>query len=289
MTHWLLANPKAGDGDRGEHFWREHLTAAGITDLTTVDLEDQSWMRDVAAGDLVLAAGGDGSVNRAALLCVDTGATLAVLPSGTANDFSRNLDLPGDPSELCELVASEKAMQVDVARFGERLLLNVAHVGLGTLPASQSSSQTKRFLGRFSYGLTLLTRVSLRRGFRAEIKTDEGSIHGRWLSIAVAMGAYFGGGNTVPGASLDQGRLSIVGVPSRSIPELLITLLSLGLLRRSPRRAENVVFRHSSHCEIHTSRRKTLTIDGDIAGKTPLRVTCQPRALRVIARNIMRP
>ncbi|HBM49332.1 MAG TPA: diacylglycerol kinase, partial [Marinobacter sp.] len=43
--------------------------------------------------------------NGVASLCLRTGATLAVLPSGTANDFARNLGLPEDPSEVVRLVA----------------------------------------------------------------------------------------------------------------------------------------------------------------------------------------
>ena len=75
MTHWLVANPKAGSGERGREFWRDALASAGITDPECCDFGDDDWADRVKAGDVVMVAGGDGSVNRGAQLCVKKEAT----------------------------------------------------------------------------------------------------------------------------------------------------------------------------------------------------------------------
>lgn len=286
MTDWLLANPKAGDGERNESFWREHLARAGLEGARSCDLDDQDWVREVSPQDRILAAGGDGSVNRAAALCLETGASLAVLPSGTANDFFRNLGIDNDPEAICRALVDYDAHPVDVAdgEFEGGLCLNVIHVGLGTMPArdANANGDSKKLLGQFSYLLSLVRRVFSRRGFRARIATDTASVAGRWLSIAIANGGYFGGGSEVPGASITSGKLKVIAVRPASVMTLMGAFLMTRLLGRTPKDNKTVVELDCTHCRLATRHTKTVTVDGDVAGQTPIEVTCRPGALKVI-------
>jgi len=287
LTYWLVSNPNAGDHGCGREFWLSHLAEAGIREPRCCRFGDPDWQEELGAGDVLMVAGGDGSVNHGAHLCLQTGATLAILPSGTANDFARNLDLPESPASLCQLIAEGTAQRVDVADFGQGIYLNVAHVGVGTLPALEAGKAEKRLLGRFSYGMNLLRRVNARRGFRARIRCDQGVVSGRWLSVAVANGAFFGGGSEIPESSADDGCLSVVAVKPRPLIELLVTFVLVQLGRQSPRRASTLVHLKGRHCVIETGKPKTVTADGEIIGKTPLAVTSRPASLVVIGRGII--
>ncbi|WP_372981178.1 diacylglycerol kinase family protein [Marinobacter sediminum] len=287
MTHWLIANPKAGTGERGREFWLELLLAAGVPEPQCRDFNDDAWEDQVQAGDVVMVAGGDGSVNMGARLCRSRQAILAVLPSGTANDFARNLGLPEEPERLCALIAEGTTQQVDVAEVGQTLFLNVAHVGLGTLPAREAEGTHKKLFGRFSYGLGLLRRVSASRGFKAEIRCDKGVVKGRWLSIAVASGAFFGGGNEIPEASANDGQLDVIAVKPRPLLQLLLTFVMVRLNKRSPQRTSTIIHLKGTRCSVHTGKPKTITADGDVMGQTPLEVECQPQCLSVIAPTIV--
>lgn len=287
MTHWLVANPKAGSGERGREFWLDALASAGIQNPECCDFADSAWTERVKADDLVMVAGGDGSVNMGARLCLKTEATLAVLPSGTANDFARNLGLPEEPEKLCELIAGGTSQWVDVAEFGEQLFLNVAHVGLGTLPVRESEGAEKKLFGRFSYGIELLRRLNAKRGFKAEIRCDKSFVKGRWLSIAVASGAFFGGGNEIPEASANDGQLDVIAVRPRPLLQLLLTFLLVRLMRQSPRRTSTIVHLKGVRCSVETGKSKTVTADGDVVGKTPLNVVCRPQVLRVIGPTVV--
>ncbi|KPP99970.1 diacylglycerol kinase family protein [Marinobacter sp. HL-58] len=288
MVYWLMANPDAGErGSGGADFWREHLEAAGISGIRDCSLDDTAWTSEIDARDVVLAAGGDGSVNAAAGFCVESGATLAVLPSGTANDFARNLGLPEDPRQICDLVSAGRTHRVDVAVARQGMFLNVAHIGLGTLPVRKSSGETKRFLGRFSYGVALLQKLADYRGFRGIIETDKGKVAGRWLTIAVSSGAFFGGGNEIPQASAADGQLDVIAVRPRSLLQLLLTFLTVRLSCNSPERTSTVVHLKSTAVKIITGSPKTVTMDGDIAGNTPLSVHCRPACLKVICQELV--
>lgn len=288
MTYWLVANAGAGDGKKGREFWLGKLESAGINGPSCCDFREQGWKDRVKPDDIVMVAGGDGSVNAGARLCLERNAILAVLPSGTANDFARNLDLPEEPTAVCELIHRGVTQVVDVAEFGDGLFLNVAHIGLGTLPARESKGPTKRLLGRFSYGVELLRRVNAKRGFHAEIKCDQAFVSGRWLSIAVSSGAFFGGGNEIPQATADDGLLDIIAVKPRPLVQLLLTFLMVRFSGKSPNRTSTVVHLKGRRCDILTSRPKTITVDGDEAGKTPLHVVCRKHCLRVIGVSVVR-
>lgn len=288
MVYWLMANPTAGEeGSRGADFWRKHLEAAGISGIRDCSLADTAWTGEVDARDIVLAAGGDGSVNAAAGFCLESGATLAVLPSGTANDFARNLGLSEDPRQICNLVSAGRTRMVDVAVARQGMFLNVAHIGLGTLPVRESSAGAKRFLGRFSYGAALLQKLSAYRGFHGVIETQSGEVAGRWLTIAVSSGAFFGGGNEIPQASAGDGQLDVIAVRPRSLFQLFLTFLAVRLSGNSPQRTSTVVHLKSPTVNVITRSPKTVTMDGDIAGETPLKARCRPACLKVICDELV--
>lgn len=286
MTDWLLANPHAGAGDRGADFWWGYLEQAGVAPDRTCDLDNLDWVREVRSGDRILAAGGDGSVNRATGICLDTGASLAVLPSGTANDFFRNLGIDPDPEAICRALVDYGPQPVDVSHHDHGLCLNVAHIGLGTLPArdANSNGDAKKFLGQFSYLASLFRRLFTRRGFRATVATDTATVAGRWLSIAIANGAWFGGGTEVPGAALDNGRLVVIAVRPASLVSLAGAFITTRLLGRMPKDTKTVVQMSCPWCRVTSRRSKTVTVDGDVVGHTPLEMTCRPGELQVIRR-----
>ena len=288
MTYWLVANPEAGDGRRGRDYWLDILRNAGISDPQCCDLEDQQWMQRVQPEDVVMIAGGDGSVNRGAQLCLEKQATLAVLPSGTANDFARNLDLPDDPQQLCMLVAKGSSVLVDVAAYGEKIFLNVAHIGLGSVSAQESKGALKKLLGRFSYGLELLRRIGEKRGFHAGIRCDGEFIKGRWLSIAIGSGAFFGGGSEMPETEADDGQLHVIAVKPRPILQLLLTFILVRITGKTPSRTSTVVHLRGRRCHIETNTKRVFTADGDEAGETPVSFECRPACLRVIGTQIVR-
>ncbi|QOR40046.1 diacylglycerol kinase family lipid kinase [Billgrantia diversa] len=286
MNYWLIVNDTAGDGRRGEHHWREHLEAAGLKHLRVGQLKDTDWEREVEPGDRVLVAGGDGSVGRVATVCIERKATMAVLPSGTANDFARNLVLPEDPAELCRLAVSDHTASVDVAWINDRLYLNVAHIGLGTMPAREATHERKQRLGRFSYLITLAQRARLQRGFSGRIECDNGVVEGRWLTIAIASGAYFGGGHSIAEARIDDGRLDVIAVRHRSWFRVVMAFLATRLMGHTPHHDDTLEHLQSSQCHIQLQQARTLTADGETLGRMSnvsaftrrgvLRVACHP-------------
>jgi diacylglycerol kinase family enzyme len=79
---------------------------------------------------LVVAGGGDGTINAVASVLVDTDTALGVLPLGTLNHFAKDLGIPQVLEEAIANVAKGKPVQVDVGAVNDRIFLNNSSLGL---------------------------------------------------------------------------------------------------------------------------------------------------------------
>ena len=97
MRITLMHNPKAGDAEHGRKELMAALTNAGhqATYQSTKQSDYKKALRKPT--DLVLAAGGDGTVAKVGCRLIDTGIPLSVLPLGTANNLARSLGFVGSP------------------------------------------------------------------------------------------------------------------------------------------------------------------------------------------------
>ena len=280
MAVYLIANPAAGDGSRGAEFWQQRLSAAGVAVDRILSL-DGPWPDALGPEDQVLVAGGDGSVSAAAAVCAQYDCLLGILPAGTANDFARSLGLPLEPAAACRVAAGGRQRRVDLGWLNERHFLNVAHVGLGADVSRGLPGSHKRRWRRLVYLRGLVDRLRARRGFRARLTCGGSEAQGRWLTIAIANGERFGGGQAIPAGRLDDGLLDVFGVRPRSLTRLFLAWLAMLLAGRKPH-PRDVVHLRGTACRVQTRHPHAVSADGEPRGQTPIQARVRPGALRVI-------
>jgi diacylglycerol kinase (ATP) len=179
--------------------------------------------------DLLVAVGGDGTWSHVADRIVSSGredVALGVLPSGTGNDFGRNLGLSyRDPEDAVARLAGGRPVPVDVGRINTpsvpaeagtsgsdtrrvRHFINV--VGIGFDVAVVDAAAGARFLkGELLYKATALQQLFRFPGLNLSVR-DGGDfqVHRAHLMMTVTNGAFFGGGFPIaPGAEIDDGLL----------------------------------------------------------------------------------
>ena len=100
MRITLIHNPKAGDARHGKDQLMAALAEAGhhATYQSTKEPGFKKALKQPA--DLVLAAGGDGTIGKVAFRLIDSGIPLSVLPLGTANNLARALGFVASPEEI---------------------------------------------------------------------------------------------------------------------------------------------------------------------------------------------
>lgn len=228
----------------------------------------------------MLAVGGDGTANEVANGMIGSTAALALYPIGSANDLARSLRYPRGRARrrLAQWLASEAERRtIDVGEVNGRLFLSAAGVGIDGHVADRAHSATG-----LGYFLAALSAIATYRPQPMEVRIDGETQLGRFLTVIVSNGEYFGGGmRPAPRARLDDGWLdvTVAGDLSRAA-----SLLALARIYRG--RHENgttIVTRHGRSIEIELERRLPMQLDGEPARAEHLSIAVRPGALVVLA------
>lgn len=286
----LIGNPNSGSaGDEGylEGF-ADTLRAGGLTvEVLNTERPDHATELAAAAGDrLVIAAGGDGTVNEV-LNGLSPGATLGILPLGTANVLARELGLPLEPEAACGRILTGAAARMDigVATDGEgteRRFACMAGIGFDAEVVREVGPRLKRYLRSLAFPIAAL-KVYLRGGSPDLQIVDGNTTHVAQLAI-VANGRYYGGEfETAEDASLVSGSLEVVLV--ERVGHLLRADVLPRILAKKPldRKMKSFASREIlAKSPAARGTRVPAQIDGEVWGSLPMRFRVEPGAVEVI-------
>jgi YegS/Rv2252/BmrU family lipid kinase len=231
--------------------------------------------------DRIVIGGGDGTISSALPEVLELEKPLAVLPLGTANDFSRTMGLPQEAAAAARIALSGRAHKVDVGLVNGRPFLNVASVGIAANVSRVQSRGLKIALPALSYAISLIKVALEAHPFYVELDIDGGLVwSGAVYQVSVGNGRYHGGGLCVAEqAAIDDGKLDIYAVLPGTFWQLLacITHLKFGFT------VPDVLRRGSAkHVRIRTWRSRSVNADGEIRSNTPAEFSLLPKRLTVI-------
>lgn len=282
-----------------------------------------------AGYETVAAVGGDGTLSEvasgffepaeearggAAPARLRPSAALAVLPSGTGDDFARGLTGgrrepleawlarlvahcrapragPADAAQIRVTTRTADVLWGSVAdvRGGARrfVCLNAVTLGIGAEVAARVGRQgarVRRLPGEARFALAAVAALAAWRDRRARVRVDEGEWRAcRTNILAVTNGAYAGGGmHFSPGARIDDGQLDVLTACGLSTPSILreLSRIRRGGHLQNPR----VTAMRGTRVRIETDDSDPLGVeaDGDPRGHTPAEFHVIPSALRVV-------
>jgi lipid kinase YegS len=234
---------------------------------------------------VVVAAGGDGTVNEVAagVLKAGEGAAIAigVIPLGTANDFATGAGVPRDPGKALTLATTATPRPIDVGLINDRPFINVASAGIGAEITSQTPSGMKKVLGGAAYSLVGLLKAFTMTTHVGKIITPDGTYIGQMVLMAIGNGRLAGGGFRVaPRALLDDGLVDLVIVPDVTLPET--GSLVSEMIRLETEEPERVVYRQLASFEIEANRDMQMNLDGEPMHDRNFKVTVLPRRLNFL-------
>lgn len=177
--------------------------------------------------EVILAVGGDGTVNQAIQrLNFDT-QTLFVLPSGTGNDLARALHIPSKREDYMRALPSFCVMEIDAWNIGERRFVNSLGIGLDTqvleTMANSRGLLHSDYMAAFLATLPRLQRTKLHASLDGNTAVD-GKV---WWLVAMNSVNIGGGLPVAPGADLCDGNLDVVMIGDCSRLEMLMKLPKL--------------------------------------------------------------
>jgi diacylglycerol kinase (ATP) len=284
----VIANPatrtSSHDIARALASWRPGISEARIRFTDGQGSAEMLARRAVDAGnvDVVVAAGGDGTVGEVATALVGTGVPLGIIPAGSTNIVAKELGVPASPMDALDLIAGRHDVRtMDLAFANDRAMLHMAGAGFDSRLFANTDPRLKRRLGWGAY-FPAGIRASLARPSAMRIATESESFEVESPLVLVANGASIIHRNlridTHP--TIDDGRLDlyIVGAthPLPTVETMLHAIL--GGLGNAP----EVIHRQVTSIHIESGDPLPYQVDGDVAGELPLDITVSPRALDVI-------
>lgn len=239
----------------------------------------RSAVRDGAG--LVIACGGDGTVNAVAEALADTGVTLGVLPLGTGNLLAGHLGIPSGLDDAITVLTEGTDRRLDLGAVGDRVFVGMAGLGLDAAMIADSSEQLKARIGWLAYVPSILRHLR-DRGRRVTVRVDGRRVWHRRVKVLIIgnFGRLHGGIDLMPQAAPDDGMLDVVVLePSGRLsgwPAVLVRLLT----RRDGR---NISRYRGRSVQVRTRRPVPLELDGD-AYRTANALSAQVRPGALIVR-----
>jgi diacylglycerol kinase family enzyme len=294
MARRLIAVINAAAGEDGKRSIAERLSELFRSDdidarvvFAPSGAEVAAMARDAVREQphIIVAGGGDGTINAVASVVVGTDVVLGVLPLGTLNHFARALHLPLDVEEAARIVLAGSVIEVDVGEVNGRIFLNNSSLGLYPSLVRRRDAQQEQ-LGRGKWAaatwaaLTLLRRHALMR-VRLSLNGEE--FERRTAIVFIGNNAYQMAGLRVGKRErLDAGQLSLY-LPHHGGRKGLLMLAVRALCGRLRESADfDALFATTIGIESRHAR-LPVAIDGEVAlMDAPLRYRIRPRALRVI-------
>ncbi|OTG62502.1 diacylglycerol kinase [Acinetobacter sp. ANC 3903] len=234
---------------------------------------------------IVVAAGGDGTLNTVATKLMTTEIPIGILPLGTFNYVARLLHIPLDLLKAAEVIAQGRVREVHVAQINDHIYLNNASLGLYPLFIQRRELYNRR-LGRFTlhaYTSALDVLIRDRKELKLEIEVD-----GKKYPVKTPL--IFFGNNQLQLAEMnlriaecaEKGK--VVGVVVAKSDKRTLFKILWQLIRGNLDHAPDVYSFSADHVQIHSKAKKlTLALDGEIVEmQPPLHISVRKHALKIM-------
>ncbi len=238
-----------------------------------------------ASPTLLIACGGDGTINAVASAIVGTDVVLGVLPGGTLNHFAKDLGIPTDLAQAVLVLRDGAPRQVDVGTVNDRIFLNNAGLGLYPEIVRRREAHQRRGVSKWPAAALSAVRALIRyRELGIRLRTGTTTLLRRTPALFVGNNEYSNHDSLKPSRdSLTTGLLSVFIPRARGRVQLLwFTLRALVGNVRDDAGFELLLLERftteAKHALAHVS------IDGEVVKlNTPLAFASRPGALRVMA------
>lgn len=261
----------------------QHFPGLGENIVVTESEEEAvAATRDaVARGyEIVVAAGGDGTVGTVACELLGKETALGILPLGSVMNVARMLDIPRDLEGAAAIIATGEVRTIDVGEAKGQIFFEGGSVGLNAA-VFREAQQADNGRGRYRALLAALWVLLRYRPPRMVLHLDDRVLTTRALAVSVANGPYSGLGFTVsPDATPDDGQLDVVVFSRFSRTELIRHFVSIAFGRR--RYSAKTATYRTSRVRIEGVHPLPCRADGHDLGYTPVEYVMRPGALRVV-------
>jgi len=246
----------------------------------------------------IIAAGGDGTLNEVVNGVMKASeeqrqrVSIGIFPLGTGNDFARTAKMFKTVEELADVIKAGKSRKIDVGLLeyhdenGEKInryFDNIADIGVGAKTVEYVNKSKKTLGSTLTFFLGVLRAFWGYKRQSVHVKANDFQWIGKVVAVCLANGQYFGSGlGIAPGASLDDGKLSVVIIGNIRIIHFLWYLPKVRKLQKINH--PEIHYYQLEACEITGQDKYPIEMDGEKIGQMPLSAKIVPGAIRIMAK-----
>lgn len=253
---------------------------------TTADCDLTSQLRQAIADgcEMIVAAGGDGTVSMVAATLVDTEVPLGILPAGSTNVMAIELGIPADLRQAAQLLINDhRKTKIDAMEINGKHYVVSVGIGFYAVVVGETPREAKRRLGRLAYTGTMLGRLFNAPSYRFTIVIDGTRRVIRAWQVLIANAGTVGAPpfRWGPNISPNDAELDVCVFKVRNTVDYLRLLWQI-VLRTRKRGANIRYFRAREQVNISADQPVSVQADGEIIGTTPVRIKVVPQAVTVV-------
>jgi YegS/Rv2252/BmrU family lipid kinase len=262
------------------------LVAAGIEAPWTMVPKAKKATAAVAAAaergaEVVIVAGGDGTVRAASQALVGSATALAVVPVGTANLFANGFALPSAPADVVDLVVAGHRRVLDSAVCNEMTFNVMAGAGFDAGMIADADAGKDRY-GMLAYVRSGLRHARAREPFAAVVTVDGAPFFTGDLTCVLVgnIGTLKAGLTALPAADPADGRLDVAVITAAGLREWFSVLLSAA--RRKQAESGHAQFGQGAEITVQLEEQHRFELDGGAKGKAKrLEFSIRPASLTI--------
>lgn len=231
----------------------------------------------------LLVAGGDGTINRLAnyLKHRNIEIPIAILPTGTANDFSHLIGMPKNIDNACRAILSGEVARLDMGRVNDRYFVNVLSSGLFTEVSQKTPTALKNTFGKLAYYVSGIGELPSFRKMNISVEADELTFRGSCLLLLVFNGQTAGNLKLASHSSATDGLFDVLIIRGENMMESVKNVFHFLMKRKEAAYPSDIVYFQTRRLRIENDH-TTSDIDGEKGPAFPLDIECLPGALPVI-------
>jgi diacylglycerol kinase (ATP) len=235
----------------------------------------------------VLIAGGDGTVDSVVNVMKEMKIDLpiAIIPTGTANDFAKYIGMPLDVEEACIQVIEGKVKKLDIGKINDKYFLNVASTGLFTDVSQKTDMNLKNTIGKLAYYVKGFEQLPNFRKLKIKVTSDKDSFDGDMYLMLVFNGQTAGNLKFAYKAKVDDGFLDVIIIKA-GIMKNIINIFIKMLRNEHLENVEGIVYFKTKKIEVECFEDIVTDIDGERGPDFPLVIKCEKGGIAILGSKI---
>ena len=220
--------------------------------------------------DLVIAAGGDGTLNEvvSGLAEEPFRPKLGLIPVGTTNDFARALHIPFTIEEAVDIMINGDTIPLDIGKVNEKYFVNIAAGGMLTELTYEVPSKLKTVLGQLAYYIQGVEMIPSVKATYVRMEMDDEIFEGEIMMFLLSNSNSVGGFEKLaPNASVNDGYFDLLILKKTSL--LNFAMILLKTLRGEHLSDSHVIYRRVKNVKVMCADTMQLNLDGEFGGNLP--------------------